>query len=122
MALFTAVQKAQLVLTKQMTFKEIEALEKQALEEAKTDDVVKQNMGGQESKGEPETKPKEEPKEDPKKESKEEPKEDEKDKRIAELEEQLKEAQAANVHGNSGGNEPSFDEYLSKNIKDLRLF
>ena len=118
MALFTAVQKAQLVLTKQMTFKEIEALEKQALEEAKTDDVVKQNVGGQEHKGEPETKSKEDPKEEPK----EEPQEDEKDKRIAELEEQLKEAQATNVHGNSGGNEPSFDEYLSSNIKDLRLF
>ena len=114
MALFTAVQKAQLVLTKQMTFKEIEALEKQALEEAKTNDVVEQNLEGQETKGEPETKQKEDPKEDPK--------DDEKDKRIAELEEQLKEAQAANVHGNSGGNEPSFDEYLSSNIKDLRLF
>ena len=118
MALFTAVQKAQLVLTKQMTFKEIEALEKQAVEEAKTDDVVEQDLGGQEPKGEHEAKPKEEPKEEPKG----EPKEDEKDKRIAELEEQLKEAQATNVHGNSGGNEPSFNEYLSSNIKDLRLF
>ena len=49
------------------------------------------------------------------------PEPDEKDKRIAELEAQLKEAQEKNVHGNSGGNVPSFDEQLDNMFKDYRF-
>ena len=49
-------------------------------------------------------------------------KEDEKDKRIAELEAQLKEAQAENVHGNNETHDSvSFDERLNEMFKDIRI-
>ena len=57
-----------------------------------------------------------EPKEEP---PKEEP--DEKDKRIAELEAQLKEAQADNVHGNNETPNVSFEEQLNDMFKDIRI-
>ena len=59
---------------------------------------------------------KEPPKEEP---PKEEP--DEKDKRIAELEAQLKEAQADNVHGNNETPSVSFEEQLNEMFKDIRI-
>ena len=59
---------------------------------------------------------KEPPKEEP---PKEEP--DEKDKRIAELEAQLKEAQADNVHGNNETPSVSFEEQLNEMFKDVRI-
>ena len=46
---------------------------------------------------------------------------DEKDKRIAELEEQLKEAQANNVYANNDGSVPSFDEQLDNMFKGYRF-
>ena len=59
---------------------------------------------------------KEPPKEEP---PKDEP--DEKDKRIAELEAQLKEAQADNVHGNNETPSVSFEEQLNEMFKDIRI-
>ena len=102
MAFISAKDKLMILVTGKATLKEINELEKQA--ELEKEEPPKEEP----PKDEP---PKEEP-------PKDEP--DEKDKRIAELEAQLKEAQAENVNGNSGGNEPSFDEQLESMFKDYR--
>lgn len=98
MAVLSATEKLKILALGKATLKEINELEAQA-----------------------ENEPKEEPpKEEPPKE--EPPKElDEKDKRIAELEVQLKEAQADNVHGNNETPRVSFDEQLTEMFKDIRI-
>ena len=119
MGVLSASEKLKILATGKATLKELNELEKMAeTEDANKDEpIVKvlEQPGG----GEPQ--PKEEPKEEPKEDPKEEPKEDEKDKRIAELEAQLKEAQADNVHGNNETPSVSFDEQLSEMFKDIRI-
>ena len=104
MAVLTATEKLKILALGKATLKEINELEALAEKEPK------------------EEPPKEEPpKEEPPKEEppKEEP--DEKDKRIAELEAQLKEAQADNVHGNNETPNVSFEEQLNDMFKDIRI-
>ena len=112
MAFISAKDKLMILVTGKATLKEINELEKQA--ELEKEEPPKEEP----PKDEP---PKEEPpKDEPPKEEPPKDEPDEKDKRIAELEAQLKEAQAENVNGNSGGNEPSFDEQLESMFKDYR--
>ena len=85
-------QKLVLLTQKGLTWKEVQEMDK----------------GLESEKEEP---PKEEPPKEP----------DEKDKRIAELEAQLKEAQADNVHGNNETPDVSFDEQLNEMFKDIRI-
>lgn len=97
--------------TKGMSWKEVQEMDK-GLEEEK--------------KNPPEDDPKEDPKEEPKEEPKEdEPTENEKKllERVAELEAQLKDAQADNVHGNNEtqSTSVSFDEQLNEMFKDVRI-
>lgn len=103
-------EKIVLMTAKGMSWKEVQEMDK-GLEEEK--------------KNSPTEEPEEEPEEEPKEEPKEEPTEEEQKllDRIAELETQLKDAQADNVHGN---NEPlntsvSFDEQLNEMFKDIRI-
>ena len=112
MAILTASEKLKVLATGKATLKELNELEKMAETEdaIKNEPIVKvlEQPGGDDSQ------PKEEPKE--------EPKEDEKDKRIAELEAQLKEAQADNVHANNGNEkELSFEEQLDTMFKDYKF-
>ena len=101
-----------LMTTKGMSWKEVQEMDK-GLEEEK--------------KNPPKKEPKEEPKEEPQKEEppKEEPTEAEKKllERVAELEAQLKDAQADNVHGNNETQTTgvSFDEQLNEMFKDIRI-
>ena len=104
MAILSASEKLKILATGKATLKELNELEKMA----ETEDANKMET----------VEPKEEPKEEPKK----EPKEDEKDKRIAELEAQLKEAQADNVHANNGNEkELSFEEQLDTMFRDYKF-
>ena len=78
----------------------------------------------EEKKDPPKEEPKEPPKEEPKEPPKEEPTENEKKllERLAELEAQLKDAQANNVHGNNETqNNVSLDEQLNDLFKDIRI-
>ena len=102
MAILTATEKLKILALGKATLKEINELEALAEKEPK-----------EPPKEEP---PKEEP---PKEEPPKEP--DEKDKRIAELEAQLKEAQADNVHGNNETPSVSFEEQLNEMFKDIRI-
>ena len=128
MAVLSATEKLKILATGKATLKEINELEKMAeTEDAKNEPIVKVL----EQPGANEPQPKEEPganepqpKEEPganEPQPKEEPKEDEKDKRIKELEAQLKEAQADNVHGNNETPSVSFDEQLNEMFKDIRI-
>ena len=115
MAILTASEKLKILATGKATLKELNELEKMAeKEDANNEPIV--NVLEQPGGDEPQ------PKEGPKEEPKEEPKEDEKDKRIAELEAQLKEAQADNVHANNGNEkELSFEEQLDTMFKDYKF-
>ena len=95
MAILTATEKLKILALGKATLKEINELE--ALAE------------------------KEPPKEEPPKEEPPKDEPDEKDKRIAELEAQLKEAQADNVHGNNETQSVSFEEQLNEMFKDIRI-
>ena len=110
MAVLTATEKLKILALGKATLKEINELEAEAEKEPPKEEPPKEEP------------PKEEPpKEEPPKEEppKEEP--DEKDKRIAELEAQLKEAQADNVHGNNETPSVSFEEQLNEMFKDVRI-
>lgn len=107
-------EKIVLMTAKGMSWKEVQEMDK-GLEEEKKNSPTE----------EPTEEPKDEPIEEPTEEPKEEPTEGEQKllDRIAELETQLKDAQADNVHGN---NEPlntsvSFDEQLNEMFKDIRI-
>ena len=105
MAVLTATEKLKILALGKATLKEINELEAEAEKEPPKEEPPKEEP------------PKEEPpKEEP---PKEEP--DEKDKRIAELEAQLKEAQADNVHGNNETPSVSFEEQLNEMFKDIRI-
>ena len=99
--------------SKGMSWKEVQEMDKGLEDEKKNP-----------SKEEP---PKEEPpkEEPPKEKPKEEPTETEKKllERVAELEAQLKAAQADNVHGNNEtpNTSVSFDEQLNEMFKDIRI-
>lgn len=103
-------EKIALMTTKGMSWKEVQEMDK-GLEEEK--------------KNSPTEEPKEEPTEEPKEEPTEEPTEEEQKllDRISELETQLKDAQADNVHGNNEtlSNSVSFDEQLNEMFKDIRI-
>lgn len=113
--MLTWTEKITLMTTKGMSWKEVQEMDKGLEEEKKTP-----------PKEEP---PKEEPpKEDPPKEEppkEDEPTENEKKllERVAELEAQLKDAQADNVHGNNEtpSTSVSFDEQLNEMFKDIRI-
>ena len=112
MAILTATEKLKILALGKATLKEINELE--ALAEKEPKEPPKEEPPKEEPpKEEP---PKEEP---PKEEPPKEP--DEKDKRIAELEAQLKEAQADNVHGNNETPSVSFEEQLNEMFKDIRI-
>lgn len=104
-------EKIVLMTSKGMSWKEVQEMDK-GLEEEK--------------KNKPEDKPENKPEDTPEdKPEDNEPTEEEQKllDRIAELETQLKDAQADNVHGN---NEPlntsvSFDEQLNEMFKDIRI-
>lgn len=105
-------EKLSLLTTKGLTWKEVTELDK-GLE------AEKQNPAP-EPKPEPEPEPKPEPDTEPVP----EPTETEKKllEKIATLENQLKDAQSENVHGNNGGQpKPSFDEQLDNMFKDYRI-
>ena len=100
MAVLTATEKLKILALGKATLKEINELEAEAEKEPPKEEPPKEEP------------PKEEP-------PKDEP--DEKDKRIAELEAQLKEAQADNVHGNNETPSVSFEEQLNEMFKDIRI-
>ena len=107
--MLTWSEKIVLMTSKGMSWKEVQEMDKGLEEEKKNP-------------------PKEEPpKEEPPKEEppKEEPTENEKKllERVAELEAQLKDAQADNVHGNNEtpSTSVSFDEQLNDMFKDIRI-
>ena len=107
--MLTWSEKITLMTIKGMSWKEVQEMDKGLEEEKKNP-------------------PKEEPpKEEPPKEEppKEEPTENEKKllERVAELEAQLKDAQADNVHGNNEtpSTSVSFDEQLNEMFKDIRI-
>ena len=121
MALLTATEKLKILVSGKATLKELNDLEKQAETEAKDD-----------PKDEPKDNPKDDPKDEPKDNPKDDPKDEPKDSvsieeynkllaKIDEMDAMLKEAQEENVNGNSGGNEPSFDEQLNNMFKDVRF-
>ena len=119
--MLTWTEKITLMTTKGMSWKEVQEMDK-GLEEEKKNPPTKEEP--KEEKKNPPTK--EEPKEEPpKEEPKEEPTENEKKllERVAELEEQLKDAQADNVHGNNEtpSTSVSFDEQLNEMFKDIRI-
>ena len=112
--MLTWTEKITLMTTKGMSWKEVQEMDKGLEEEKKNH-----------PKEEP---PKEEPpKEEPPKEGppQEEPTETEKKllERVAELEKQLKDAQADNVHVNNEtpNTSVSFDEQLNEMFKDIRI-
>ena len=100
-------QKLVLLTQKGLTWKEVQEMDK-GLESEKEEPPKEEPPKEEPPKEEP---PKEEPPKEP----------DEKDKRIAELEAQLKEAQADNVHGNNETPDVSFDEQLNEMFKDIRI-
>ena len=99
--------------SKGMSWKEVQEMDK-GLEEEKKNPPKEEPPKEEPPKEEP-------PKEDPK----EEPTETEKKllERVAELETQLKDAQADNVHGNNEtpNTSVSFDEQLNEMFKDIRI-
>ena len=101
--MLTWTEKITLMTTKGRSGKEVQEMDK-GLDEEK--------------KNPPKEEPKEEPKED-------EPTENEKKllERVTELEAQLKDAQADNVHGNNETHNTivSFDEQLNEMFKDVRI-
>ena len=100
MAILTATEKLKILALGKATLKEINELEALAEKEPPKEEPPKEEPPKEESpKGEP----------------------DEKDKRIAELEAQLKEAQADNVHGNNETPSVSFEEQLNEMFKDIRI-
>jgi hypothetical protein len=107
-------EKLSLLTTKGLSWKEVMELDK----------------GLEAEKQEPEPKPEPDPepavteKQEPEPSPDPEPTETEKKllEKIANLENQLKDAQSENVHGNNGGEPtPSFDEQLDNMFKDFRI-
>ena len=122
--MLTWTEKITLMTTKGMSWKEVQEMDK-GLEEEKKNHPKEEPPKEEPPKEEP---PKEEPpKEEPPKEGlpKEEPTEAEKKllERVAELEKQLKDAQADNVHVNNEtpNTSVSFDEQLNEMFKDIRI-
>lgn len=113
--MLTWSEKLSLLTTKGLTWKEVQEMDK-GLDAEKTAEPTPETKPETKPETTPETKPETAPEPTP-----EENEPDEKDLKIAELEQQLKEAQAENVHGNNEGKQLSFDEQLESMFKDYRI-